>query len=101
LVVQKQRQWFHWRKVCPVDNYHDSLHFLSETNPDKKKIKNNRICRFSYLKKPKEQLYAVYQRTDNKMTKRKRTNNNLQHTALKTKDRATTKSGRTQVHQSK
>jgi hypothetical protein len=57
-----------------------------------------RICRFSYLKKPKEQLYAVYQKTDSTMTKRKRTNNNLQHTALKTKDRATKNPGRTQVH---
>jgi len=27
----------HWIKFCPVDNSHNSLHFLCKSNPDQKK----------------------------------------------------------------
>ena len=36
LVVQKQRLDIHWIKFCPVDNYHNSLHFQCKSNPDQK-----------------------------------------------------------------
>ena len=74
----------YWYINCALNN----KHLLVGSYDYRWSGKNEYVCKKS-LKIPKGQSEAVLRRTDNTMTKRKRTNNDLQNITQNTEDRAT------------